>query len=137
MSSDLRDGLARALAETLEDMVSGRVYAGRRDEGVVPPFTVVVVKQMRGTVRGFDRWYADVRVVHVSEVCESTSPQHEARVKELALAIEGMPQRGVDEVNGVVLDGMELVRVEDAVNEEDQVFGDVFVMEAGVGRYEE
>ena len=75
-----------------------------------------------------------MRVVHVSEVADSTSVEHDQRVASIELALDEMPSRGVDVQRDVVLHGFYVDEVEDAVNGEDDVFGDVFIVKAGCGR---
>lgn len=134
MSKQVKDALAGALADELSGRVGHAVYAGRRDEGVEPPFSVVVVKRVMEILPRSGRYYAEVRVVHVSEVADSTSAAHDARVESLEVALDAMPNRGVDVERNVYLDGFVIEEVEDAVNREDDVYGDVFVIRAGCGR---
>jgi hypothetical protein len=134
--NNLKDSLAESWAETLKGLMSGdgRVYHGRCDEGVRPPFTVVVVKHLERTVRVHGRYVAELRVVHVSEVADSKSAAHGARVKLIEDALDAFPLRGGDVSRGVEIDGWELEDIEDAVNGEDDVFGDVFMIKVGVGK---
>jgi len=134
MSRQIKDSLAEAFAEELSTRVGHVVYAGRRDGDVAPPFTVVVVKRLEKISPDAQVYYADMRVVHVSEVADSTSVEHDQRVASIELALDEMPSRGVDVQRDVVLHGFYVDEVEDAVNGEDDVFGDVFIVKAGCGR---
>lgn len=134
MARQVKDALAEAWADELGSRVSHTVYAGRRDGDVEPPFSVVVVKRLRELTPRSGRYYADVRVVHVSEVADSKSEEHDARVGKLETALDEMPHRGTDPDRNVCLDGFVIEEIEDAINREDDVFGDVFIIRAGCGR---
>lgn len=134
MNSQIKDSLAAAFAEELRKRVSHQVFVGRSDRDVAPPFTVVVVKRLQKIDPGINVYYADMRVVHVSEVADSTSDQHDKRVTTLELALADMPRCGVDTKRDIELHGFYVDEVEDAINREDDVFGDVFVIRAGCGR---
>jgi hypothetical protein len=134
--NNLKDSLAESWAETLEALLpSGNVvFSGRRDAEVQPPFTVVVVKHLERTGRVHGRFVAELRVVHVSDVADSKSVEHGARVKLIEEALDGFPLRGGDVGREVEIDGWELEDIEDSVNGEEDVFGDVFMITVGVGR---
>jgi len=130
----VKDAFAAAMADELNGRVSHPVIPGRRDPEVAPPFTVVVVKRLREVLSKSGAYYADVRVVHVSEVADSTSDAHDERVQELEEALDDMPHKGKDVDRNVIVYGFEIEEIEDAVNDEDDVFGDVFIVRAGCGR---
>ncbi len=134
MSRQIKDSLACAFADELGGRVGHEVYAGRRDGAVAPPFTVVVVKRLERVTPDSSAYYADMRVVHVSEVADSTSAEHDERVASIEVALDDMPKCGVDLKRNVELHGFYVDEVEDAINAEDDVFGDVFVIRAGCGR---
>jgi len=130
----VKDALAGALADELNGRVGHSVVAKRRDPSVELPMSVVVVKRLAETTPKSGAYVADVRVVHISEVADSTSHAHDVRVEELEKALDDMPHCGKDDELDVILYGFVVEEVEDAINDEDDVFGDVFVIRAGCGR---
>ena len=76
----VKDALAAAFADELNGRVGHPVVPGRRDPGVGLPMSVVVVKRLKETTPKSGAYYADVRLVHISEVADSTSDAHDVRV---------------------------------------------------------
>jgi len=133
--SYLKDLLAESWAAYLCEETLLPVYPNRREARSELPFTVVVVKRLEPLVPGVNTHYADVRIVHVSDVADSTTAEHNARVRALHAAIEGTPRPARDAVRGVDLLGYCITDIEEVSGTGDdgrKVRSDVFIIEAGV-----
>lgn len=133
--SHVKDGLAKAWAEHLTAAAGFSFFPHRWDAVTVPPFGVVVVKRLRPVMPTEDVHYAELRVVVVTDTADSTSAEHQQRVKATFKAIEETPRAGKDEANGVRLCGFVLEEIEQAGATDPQgrkIHSDVFLMTAGV-----
>lgn len=132
----VKDGLAKAWACHLTGTAGFNFFPHRHDGLTAPPFGVVVVKRLRPLVPDDDVHEAEMRIVVVSDVGDSTSGKHQERVGRAYAAIQGVPRKAIDEKNGVILYGFLIEDIEPASGQGadgKKVFSDVFMMKAGVG----
>ena len=130
----VRDGLAKAWAEELTTRAGFPFFPHRHDGETTPPFGVVVVKRLRPLMPAEDVHEADVRVVVVGDVAETTSAIQRQRVGLAFAAIESTPRHGTDVANGVSLCGFMLTDIEQAGGSGDdgkKILSDVFMITAG------
>ena len=132
----VKDGLAKAWAEELTRSAEFPFFPHRHDGHTAPPFGVVVVKSLKPTVPGDDVHLAEVRVVVVSDVAETSGAEHMKLAGRAYAAIEATPRQAMDESNGVRLCGFMLTDIEQAGGTGDdgkRIHSDVFLITAGAG----
>lgn len=130
----VKDGLAKAWAEELTRGAEFPFFPHRHDGETAPPFGVVVVKRLRPVMPGDDVHTAEVRVVVVSDVAETSALEQHRRVGRAYAAIEATPRQAIDARNGVRLCGFVLEDIEQAGGSgEDgrKIHSDVFMITAG------
>lgn len=130
--SHLKDDLEKAWAEDLQARVpTGHVvFAGRRDAGVKPPFSVVTVMGMEQLLPGSNAWMAEVRVVVACDRAEGGTAAQALRLGEIYEAVEATPIPAADPGRAVVLCGFSLDEVKAAKGND--VYSDVIFITAGV-----
>lgn len=131
----VRDGLAKAWAEDLTTRVGFAFFPHRHNGETAPPFGVVVVKRLKPLMPGEDVHVAEVRVVVVSDVADTSAAEQRDRAGRTFAGIQGTPKRGTDAANGVRLCGFMLEDIEQASGTGDdgrKIFSDVFLITAGV-----
>lgn len=137
----MRNILAEAWAEDLEERSGLRVYPQRRGAESVVPFAVVRVPELEQVAGGADVWFGDVQVVVVRDIAltgASAVTAHHASVRSMYAALEGTPKNGVDAARGVRLYGYELLKHEEVQvsgPRGEKVYADVFFLTVGVGRW--
>jgi len=134
--SAVKDGLAKAWAEHLHEAAGFPVFPGRHDGKTEPPFAVVVVKRLRPTITEDDVHEAELRMVVVTDVAETSAAEHRAHVKRFHQSLRETPRPSRDLVNGVKLYGFAIEDIEEATGTGDdgkKVRADVFMIRAGAG----
>lgn len=133
--SAVKDGTAKAWAESLTESVRFPFFPHRHDGETAPPFGVVVVKRLQPVIPGDDVHLAEIRVVVVSDSADSSEAQVRERAARTYAGIESIPRQAVDNKNGVALCGFMLEEVEQASGAGDdgrKIQSDVFMIRAGV-----
>ncbi|CAB4159184.1 hypothetical protein UFOVP736_23 [uncultured Caudovirales phage] len=135
----MRNILAEAWAEDLEERSSVRVYPQRRGAEADVPFAVVRVPELEQVIGGSDVWYGEVQVVVVRDIAlagGSAVTAHHQAVREIYTALEQTPKNGVDPVRQVRLFGYQLTRHEEVQvsgPRGEKVYADVFFLTVGAG----
>lgn len=126
--SGLRDNLSR------QGLVASRLpgHAGRAKGGATAPFYVVRCAEAENTTTGSNVFKVEVQITLVSSIDDSTSAEHDTRLSALEIAINSIPQNAIDEESGVRIFGYFLESL--STSTEDQNFGDVLIVQAGVGK---
>lgn len=106
--------------------------AAKARSGVTAPYYVVQCKEAQNTTSRSGVFKVEIRVVLVSSLDDSTSAEHDDRLAAIERALDLMPRNAIDTEQGVRFYGFFLESQDTAT--EDQSFGDVLIIPAGVGQ---